>query len=135
MTSPLVSTAWLADHLNDSNLIVLDTSMDKVVGKEKRLYEQQLYIPNSLRCDLEQVLCDTQSPVANAFPTAAQGQAFAQANGLNAFNIPVTFKIAKPFGHIEVTTSDEDAILEVYRGFWFVWSAYNPKTRLINSLD
>ncbi|MEC8067893.1 MAG: DUF3179 domain-containing (seleno)protein [Pseudomonadota bacterium] len=61
--------------------------------------------------------------------------AFAQANGLNAFNIPVTFKIAKPFGHIEVTTSDEDAILEVYRGFWFVWSAYNPKTRLINSLD
>lgn len=60
---------------------------------------------------------------------------FAQVDGIDVFNIPVTFKVKKPFGYIEVESSDEDVVLEKYTGFWFVWGAYNPKTRAITSLD
>lgn len=61
--------------------------------------------------------------------------AFSQIDGIDVFNIPVTFKVAKPFGHIEVESSDAEVYLEKHLGFWFVWSAYNPKTRVIKTLD
>ncbi|PPR17866.1 MAG: hypothetical protein CFH43_00621 [Proteobacteria bacterium] len=61
--------------------------------------------------------------------------AFAQADGYDVFNIPVTFKVKKPFGYIEVESTDDEVILEKHLGFWFVWSAFNPKTRVITTLD
>lgn len=61
--------------------------------------------------------------------------AFAQADGYDVFNIPVTFKIKKPFGYIEVESTDDEVILEKHLGFWFVWSAFNPTTRVITTLD
>jgi hypothetical protein len=61
--------------------------------------------------------------------------AFKQVDGMDVFNIPITFQVREPFGNIEVQSNDEDVYLEKTLGFWFVWSAYNPKTRVITSLD
>lgn len=89
--SPIVSTSWLEDNLHDSQLIVLDTSMQKVVGKKPIEYDKQLYIPKSKRFDLENIFCNLASSHNNAFPTQEQFTNEAQKLGINADNIVVLY--------------------------------------------
>ncbi|QYJ78051.1 sulfurtransferase [Shewanella acanthi] len=72
MEYPLVSTQWLEDHLNDSNLVLLDASMKTVIGKEPIVYDESVCIPRSRRFDLEQDFCDLSSSQIHAMPTLAQ---------------------------------------------------------------
>lgn len=72
MTSPIVSTQWLSDNLVNENLMLLDVSMNKVVGKEPLVYEQPVYIPTTRRLSLERDLIDLDSDQTNAFPTVEQ---------------------------------------------------------------
>ena len=83
MKSPIVSTAWLAAHLEDEHLLLLDTSMNKVVGKEPIVYPSPIYIPQSQRFDLENVFCNLTSSQSNAFPTQTQFNQAAQQLGIN----------------------------------------------------
>jgi len=69
MTSPIVSTQWLAQHLASPALVLLDVSMDKVVGREPLVYSHQVYIPDTQQLSLETQLLDTTSQSANSFPT------------------------------------------------------------------
>ena len=48
--------------------------------------------------------------------------------------IPVTFEVKTPTGFIEVTSPDSDVVIEKSYGFWFAWSAHNPKSRVVTSL-
>tara|TARA_R110000868_G_scaffold218576_2_gene469118 strand:+ start:51435 stop:52760 length:1326 start_codon:yes stop_codon:yes gene_type:complete len=48
--------------------------------------------------------------------------------------IPLTFKVSKPYGKIEVTSADKDVVLETLTGFWLAWHANNPNTRVITTL-
>lgn len=79
----LVSTQWLEDNLGQQNIVILDASMKKVVGKAPIEYEQPQYIPNSLKLDLENQLCDRTSPLANAFPTLQQFNQVVENLGIN----------------------------------------------------
>ncbi|QYK02225.1 sulfurtransferase [Shewanella psychrotolerans] len=72
MEYPLVSTAWLEANLFDANVIVLDASMDTVIGKEPIVYDKFVAIPRAQKCDLENVFCDLSSTQIHAMPTAAQ---------------------------------------------------------------
>ena len=72
MINPLVTTSWLQEHLGDSNLVLLDASMAKVVGKKAIEYDELTLIPSSQKLDLESVLCDLNSSQTHAFPSVEQ---------------------------------------------------------------
>lgn len=72
MHSVLVSCQWLEDHLQDENIVVLDVSMEKVVGKTPLMYDYLQVIPTSLKCSLEADFSDINSDTINAFPTQLQ---------------------------------------------------------------
>ncbi|GAA0851439.1 sulfurtransferase [Marinobacter szutsaonensis] len=72
MSSPLVTTDWLQDNLNNERLVLIDASMVNVVGKEPIVYDRPVFIPGSYKIDLEGTLCDTGSSQIHAFPTEEQ---------------------------------------------------------------
>lgn len=72
MKNPLVTTDWLEAHLDSENIVVLDASMAKVIGRVPVEYVQPLYIPGSRRLDLEQEFCDLESDQVHALPTETQ---------------------------------------------------------------
>lgn len=72
MKSPLVSTEWLFDHFNDQNLIIIQATIGKVIGKEPIIYSSPVYIPNSVKVDIEDDLSDLTSDIVHAFPTEQQ---------------------------------------------------------------
>ncbi|MGZ0787871.1 rhodanese-like domain-containing protein, partial [Pseudomonas saponiphila] len=72
MEYPLVSTQWLEAHLTDPHLVLLDASMETVIGKEPLVYDEPICIPRSRRFDLENVFCDKTSTQIHALPTFEQ---------------------------------------------------------------
>lgn len=72
MPQLLVDTAWLQDHLQDPNLVLLDASMTKVVGRTPVEYDTLTLIPGSHKLDLEAELTDLNSSQIHAMPTPAQ---------------------------------------------------------------
>jgi len=89
--SPLVTTAWLEDNLQNKHVIILDASMAKVVGKKPIKYDQPTYIPTSKRFDLEKIFCNLASSQANTFPTQTQFSQAAQKLGINTDSIVVLY--------------------------------------------
>lgn len=72
MPSPLVTTDWLQENIDNEHLVLIDASMVNVVGKEPIVYDNPVWIPGSYKIDLEGTLCDTASSQLHAFPTEAQ---------------------------------------------------------------
>ena len=87
----MVTTTWLENNLHNEQLIILDTSMRKVVGKKPIEYEQPLFIPNSKPFDLENVFCNLDSSQPNTFPTQAKFTQAAQMLGINTDSIVVLY--------------------------------------------
>lgn len=123
MTKPvpypaLVSTAWLAENLRRPELVLLDCSMTKVVGKEPLVYDHLAVIPGAQHLDLEQQLVDTQASLPNTFPTAEQVTAVMQQLGVTAasqivlydnqgiYSAPRAWVIMKAMGHRQVAVLD-----------------------------
>ena len=77
--SALVSVNWLHQHLQDENLVLLDASMNKVVGMEPLVYEQFSCIPSAIKCDLENNFHNTQATQPNTLPSEQQFTEQAQA--------------------------------------------------------
>ncbi|OYW45487.1 MAG: 3-mercaptopyruvate sulfurtransferase [Sphingomonadales bacterium 12-68-11] len=68
----LVSTAWLAEHLGEPGLVVIDASAHLPdAGRDARAEFAAAHIPGARFLDLE-MLKDPESPVPAALPTAAQ---------------------------------------------------------------
>ncbi len=84
MKLPLVSTAWLEANLHKNNVVVLDASMSKVIGREAIVYEREVLIPKSKKLDLEKAFCDLSSPQTHTFPTQKQFTVEAQKLGINS---------------------------------------------------
>lgn len=72
MTTPLVTTDWLQENLDNDRLVLIDASMATVIGTEPIVYEHPEWIPGSQQIDLEGTLCNTESSQLHAFPTEAQ---------------------------------------------------------------
>ncbi|MGI1988543.1 sulfurtransferase [Shewanella glacialipiscicola] len=91
MEYPLVSTQWLEAHLTDPHLVLLDASMQTVIGKEPLVYDEPICIARSRRFDLENVFCDNTSSQIHALPTLDQfAQGIAQL-GIEADSIIVIY--------------------------------------------
>jgi thiosulfate/3-mercaptopyruvate sulfurtransferase len=69
MAQPLVTTAWLAEHLNDKNLRILDASYFVAggVAEAKQLYAEA-HIPGAVFFDID-AFADTSKPKTHTFPT------------------------------------------------------------------
>ena len=79
----LVSTQWLADHLGQADLVVLDASAHLPdAGRDPRAEFDAGHIPGARFLDLP-TLTDPDSPVPSAVPTAAQFTERMQALGVN----------------------------------------------------
>jgi thiosulfate/3-mercaptopyruvate sulfurtransferase len=79
----LVSTAWLAAHLGEPDLVVLDASSHLLdAGRNAREEFEYAHIPGARFLDLE-TLKDPDSPVPAALPTAAQFAARMAEIGVN----------------------------------------------------
>lgn len=72
MQYPLVSTAWLEANLFEADVIVLDASMDNVIGKTPIVYDKFIAIPRAQKIDLETVFCDTSATQVHAMPSVEQ---------------------------------------------------------------
>ncbi|MGZ9897477.1 sulfurtransferase [Shewanella gaetbuli] len=91
MTSELVSTAWLVEHLEDENVVLLDASMNTVLGKEPIIYDGVHCIPNALNMSLEESFFDLQSAMSHSMPTEAQFTVAAQNLGIDHDSIVVIY--------------------------------------------
>ncbi|MDD8059800.1 sulfurtransferase [Shewanella metallivivens] len=82
MNSPLVTTDWLALHLEDPDLVILDASMEVVLGKDPLVYDELYVIPGALSCQIDKLLFDHHSPQTHAMPTPEQFTDAAQTLGI-----------------------------------------------------
>jgi thiosulfate/3-mercaptopyruvate sulfurtransferase len=62
--NPLISVTWLKEHLNKSNLIVLDSSLDNTVSGSYSKFKD-LTIPTARYFDLKTHFSNTKSPYPN----------------------------------------------------------------------
>ena len=91
MTHPLVTTAWLADNLANPNVVLLNASMSKVIGREPIVYDQPLFIPGTRIFDLERDFCAVNSNLVHGFPTEEQFTHKAQKLGINADTLVILY--------------------------------------------
>ena len=66
MNFPLVTTDWLAQHLEDPDLVLLDASIEIVLGKEPLVYDELYVIPGALSCQIDKLFFNHQSPQTHA---------------------------------------------------------------------
>lgn len=71
LNSPLVSVEWLKDHLNDENLVLLDSTwfLPKSQRSGKDEYKQN-HIPGAVFFDYDNEACDHSSLLPRMMPTA-----------------------------------------------------------------
>ena len=65
--SPIVSSKWLNENLDNPKLVILDASVNKAVTGEA-LDPERRYLPGAIQFDLENVFCDFDSDQSNALP-------------------------------------------------------------------
>lgn len=109
MTNPIVSAAWLHEHLNDSNLIVLEARLDQ---------NPDLQIKGARLFDIKNNFSDTSNPLPNTFPSEEKFTAEAQKLGINSnsrivvydatgiYSSPRAWWMFKAMGHPNVFVLD-----------------------------
>jgi thiosulfate/3-mercaptopyruvate sulfurtransferase len=65
--SPIVSSRWLNENLDNSKLVILDASVHKAVTGVA-LDPDRGYLPGAIQVDLENVFCDFDSDQSNTLP-------------------------------------------------------------------
>ncbi|POY40912.1 sulfurtransferase [Flavobacterium alvei] len=90
MTNPIVSVSWLQEHLNDSNLIVLEARLEQ---NHANLENQNsgLQIKGSRLFDIKNNFSDTRNPLPNTFPSTQQFTEECQKLGINKNSIIVVY--------------------------------------------
>jgi len=89
--NPLVTTAWLAEHIADDNLVIVDAYMANVVGKEPLVYDALSCLPTARKLDIEVDFCDHSSSQSHALPTEQQFTQAVQALGINSDSAVVLY--------------------------------------------
>ncbi|MGF1806911.1 sulfurtransferase [Aliivibrio sifiae] len=91
VTNPLVTTAWLAEHIADDNLVIVDAYMANVVGKEPLVYDTFSCLPTARKLDVEADFCDHSSSQSHALPTEKQFTQAVQELGINSDSTVVIY--------------------------------------------
>ena len=94
--SPLVTTEWLARHIDDENVIILDASV--------QISAKQLHIPSSRRFDFKNVFCDISSDLPGMMPISDKFNHEAKKLGINNNSLIVAY--------------DNEGIFSAPRAWW-----------------
>ena len=90
MTQPFVSTAWLQEHLNDPNLVLVDGSWYlPTQNRDPQAEYLAGHIPGAVRFDIDTVK-DTSSSLPHMLPTP---EVFAQAVGAMGISQDMTIVV------------------------------------------
>lgn len=89
ISSPIVSVAWLQNHLDHPNLVVLNATIPKVTGKDNNSNESQ--IPSTRFFDLKNKFSEVSAPFPTTFPSEKQFETEAQNLGINKNSVIVVY--------------------------------------------
>jgi thiosulfate/3-mercaptopyruvate sulfurtransferase len=117
MTNPIVSSAWLHEHLNDSSLIILEARLEQ---NQSNLENQNpdLQIKNARLFDIKNNFSDTTNPLPNTFPSEEKFTTESQKLGINKnstivvydtlgiYSSPRAWWMFKAMGHSNVFVLD-----------------------------
>jgi len=117
MTNPIVSAQWLHEHLNDSNLIILEARLEQ---NQANLVNQNpsLQIKGARLFDIKNNFSDTSNPLPNTFPSEEQFTSESQKLGINSnstivvydtlgiYSSPRAWWMFKAMGHPKVFVLD-----------------------------
>lgn len=93
MTDALVTTAWLADHLDDPNVVVLDGTYHlPTAGRDAETEFPQVHIPGAQRFDIDRV-CDPDDPLPHMIPSPETFAAAAAALGISKDTMVVAYDV------------------------------------------
>jgi thiosulfate/3-mercaptopyruvate sulfurtransferase len=113
----LVSTDWLAEHLGEPGLVVLDASAHLPdAGRDPRAEFEAAHIPGARFLDLP-TLKDPDSPVPSAVPTAEQFAARMQALGVNTADRLVVY---------------DDSGVKTSARAWFIARMYGAEVAILD---
>ncbi len=85
LNSDLVSVEWLHKNSDANNLIVLDTTINKVISPDS------IRIPNARFFDIKQKFSDVSAPFPSTLPSKEQFQTEAQLLGINNDSVIVVY--------------------------------------------
>ncbi len=86
----LVTPQWITEQRANSNLVLLDASIDFQIPLEPEKDTVNV-IPGARRFDYDRVFCDQHSPLPHMMPSEAEFNAKAQALGLNQNSVIVVY--------------------------------------------
>ena len=114
----LVSVQWLNENFSAENLIIFDASMKPIFPVANPMPETPAYIPNSLRFDFDDVLCDHDTPLPHMLPSPEFFEDEMQKYGVNKnsalvvydkigiYSSPRAWWMFKAMGHDQVAVLD-----------------------------
>lgn len=117
MTNPLVTTAWLYNHLNDPDLIILDARLEQNQSNLEN-HNPDLQIKGARVFDIKNNFSDTSNPLPNTFPSVEKFTAECQKLGINKnstivvydglgiYTSPRAWWMFKAMGHFNVFVLD-----------------------------
>lgn len=132
--NPIVSTTWLAQHLNDPGLIILDASFPKITDTAAH-QEAAVTIANARFFDLKKRFSDQSSPFPNMVPSAQQFEEQSQQLGIHntskivvfddkgVYSSPRVWWLFKLMGHDDIAVLDGGLPAWIAEGY-----AVSPKT-------
>lgn len=85
LSSPLISVDWLNEHINNTNLVILDATINKLIDSNSTR------IPNARFFDIKQKFSNISAPFPSTLPSEAQFQTEAQNLGINNDSIVVVY--------------------------------------------
>lgn len=91
--SSLINTDWLADHLSEKSVVVLDASVPPVVPGYISINDEENFraIPGARRFDYNNIVCKPNSSLPHMMPTAKLFEEQVRKLGVNNNNIIVVY--------------------------------------------
>ncbi|GAB3027020.1 3-mercaptopyruvate sulfurtransferase [Bowmanella dokdonensis] len=101
LESPLVSTDWLAAHLREPDLIILDASM---APPGEQLSPDLACIPGARRFDMDRQVCAPHSPLPHTLPSPEHFAALVEDMGIS--------------NHSQIVVYDQAGLYSAPRAWW-----------------
>jgi thiosulfate/3-mercaptopyruvate sulfurtransferase len=118
LPTPLVSTAWLSAHLNDPDLVILDSSMKPIGSAGATAGSTDAWIPKAQIFDFDTRICDRGTSLPHMMPAPDVFEREVRALGVNEqsqivvydkvgiFSSPRAWWMFKAMGHDAVAVLD-----------------------------
>ena len=137
----IVSAQWLKENLSAENLIIFDASMKPIFPVADPVPETPVYIPDALRFDFDDVLCDHNTSLPHMMPSAEFFEGEMQKMGVNqdsvivaydkigVYSSPRAWWMLRAMGHEQVAILDGGLPAWIQAGYETLPTLAEPKGR------